>query len=84
MPVYTVFTCEDFMMSYAVSGVTKIAEEHGIWAASTAKKIISGVNPANIPVTRNKLSNTWLNAQLAEKIQFYPDTIFMKNVRLVE
>jgi ABC-type uncharacterized transport system substrate-binding protein len=78
-----VFTCEDFMMPYAVFGVTKIAEEHGIWAASSAKKILSGVAPENIPVTKNKLSNTWLNARLAEKIQFYPDSTFMKNARIV-
>jgi len=69
-----VFTCEDFMMPYAVFGVTKIAEEHGIWVAGTAKKILSGVSPADIPITSNHESNVWLNIRLAEKIHFYPDT----------
>lgn len=76
-----VFTCEDFMMPYAVFGVTKIAEEHGIWTAATTKKILSGVSPADIPVTRNHESNVWLNKYLAEKIHFYPDTSLLKNVK---
>jgi len=75
-----VFTCEDFMMPYAVIGVTKIAEEHGIWAATTAKNILSGVSPNDIPVTKNKESKKWLNTGLAEKIHFSPDTLIFKNV----
>lgn len=77
-----VFTCEDFMMPYAVLGHTKIAEEHGIWAAATAKRILSGVSPSDIPVTRNKKSNKWLNPGLAGKIDFKPDSVFMKNVKI--
>lgn len=79
-----VFTCEDFMMPYAVIGVTKIAEEHGIWAANTTKKILLGSAPADFPVTRNKLSNTWLNKKLAEKIGFSPDSVFLKNAVIVD
>lgn len=74
-----VFTCEDFMMPYAVIGVTKIASEHGIWAANTTKKILSGKTPSDFPVTRNKLSNTWFNKTLADKIGFSPDSVFLKN-----
>ena len=76
-----VFTCEDFMMPYAVLGVTKIAEEHGIWAANTAKKIAAGTNPGEIPVTRNKESNVWLNKGLSEKIGFQFDKSDVKNVK---
>lgn len=78
-----VFTCEDFMMPYAVLGVTKIAIEHGIWVANTTKKILSGSSPANFPVTRNKLSKTWLNKTLAEKIDFRADSVFMKNAVII-
>jgi len=74
-----VFTCEDFMMPYAVLGVTKIASEHGIWAAKTAKKILLGSAPDDFPVTRNQLSNTWINKKLAEIIGFNPDSVFLKN-----
>lgn len=79
-----IFTCEDFMMPYAVFGVTKIAEEHGVWAAGIAKKIASGSSPADFPVTRNHESTKWLNTRLAEKIRFYPDTDFMKNIRILD
>jgi len=79
-----VFTCEDFMMPYAVLGVTKIAEEHGIWAAVSAKKILSGVRLDDIPVTKNKQSNKWLNLHLAHKINFKPNSVFLKNTVLID
>jgi len=65
-----VFTCEDFMMPYAVLGVTKIASEHGIWAANCAKQILAGADPATIPVSKNRQSAVWLNKKLAKKIDF--------------
>lgn len=79
-----VFTCEDFMMSYAVFGVTKIAGEHGIWAAQTTKRILSGSAPADFPVTRNRESNIWINKRLSEIIGFKMDTTNLKRVRFVE
>jgi len=78
-----VFTCEDFMMPYAVLGVTKIASEHGIWAANTTKKILSGNSPFDFPVTRNKLSKSWLNKALAERIAFSADSVFLKNALII-
>ena len=68
-----VVTCEDFMMPYAVLGITKVAKEQGIWAAKTAKAILKGKNPSEIPVTRNHESKIWLNSRLGEKINFQPD-----------
>jgi ABC-type uncharacterized transport system substrate-binding protein len=35
-----VVTCEDFMMPYAVFGLTKVAREHGLWSAAAARKIL--------------------------------------------
>ena len=67
-----VFTCDDFMMPYAVVGLTKIAREQGDWAAETALKILNGASPADIPITENRLSQAWLNPDLAEKIGFTP------------
>jgi len=78
-----VVTCEDFMMPYAVLGITKVAEEQGIWAATTAKKILKGENPSDIPVTRNMKSKIWLNTKLAEKINFQPDKKFIENAEIV-
>ena len=79
-----VITCEDFMMPYAVFGMTKVAMEQGIWAAETAKKIMNGSKPNDFPVIRNKLSTTWLNTSLAQKISFYPDTSLLGNFRIVD
>lgn len=70
-------TCEDFMMPYVVFGQTKVAAEHGIWAANTAKKILEGKSPGDIPVINNQLSTTWINAGLARKIDFRADSVLL-------
>ncbi|MCF8391400.1 MAG: ABC transporter substrate-binding protein [Bacteroidales bacterium] len=70
-------TCEDFMMPFVVYGQTKVAAEHGIWAANAAKKILEGKSPADIPIITNQLSTTWINAGLARKIDFRADTILL-------
>lgn len=76
-------TCEDFMMPYVVFGMTKVAKEQGIWAAMTAKKILTESRPSDFPVTRNQMSTIWLNTRLAGKIDFEPDTALLSNVRIV-
>lgn len=78
-----VVTCEDFMMPYAVFGITKVAKEQGIWASKTAKKILKGESPSDIPVTRNQESRIWLNARLAEKIAFQPDKALLDKANIV-
>ncbi|MCK4919444.1 MAG: hypothetical protein KAS71_00270 [Bacteroidales bacterium] len=79
-----VVTCEDFMMPYAVFGLTKVAREQGIWAAGIAKEILQGGSPADFPLTRNILSAAWLNTSLSEKIGFKPDSILLNNSRIVK
>lgn len=79
-----VFTCEDFMMAYAVIGVTKIAAEHGVWAAEVTKKILSGSPPEDFPVARNKLSNIWVNKNLANKIAFSPDAALLRQANIID
>lgn len=76
-------TCEDFMMPYAVFGLTQVSKEQGMWAAETANKILNGANPADIQVSKNKMSNVWINSRLAEKINFVPDEALMKKARIV-
>lgn len=73
-----IITCDDFMMPYAVFGLTKVAKEQGIWSAKTALKILNGISPADIPITRNTQSQAWLNQKLATKINFQlPEKILM-------
>jgi ABC-type uncharacterized transport system substrate-binding protein len=79
-----VFTCEDFMMPYVVFGMTKVASEQGVWASETAKKILKGKSPGDFPVTRNQLSKGWLNRHLAEKIGFYPDSLLLNTLEIID
>lgn len=79
-----VITCEDFMIPYAVFGLTKVASEQGQWAAETAGKILKGKSPQDFPVTRNQLYTTWLNVERAKRINFDPDTSMFKNLHLME
>jgi len=74
-----VVTTEDFMMPYCVFGLTKVAKEQGIWVAETAKKLVSGNQISDFPVTRNMQRTYWLNESLAEKIGFQADSILQKS-----
>jgi ABC-type uncharacterized transport system substrate-binding protein len=74
-------TCEDFMMPYAVFGLTQVSKEQGMWAAETAKRILLGTNPTDIPISKNQMSTVWINTSLAEKINFTPDEALLSKAR---
>jgi ABC-type uncharacterized transport system substrate-binding protein len=78
-----VFTCDDFMMKYAVFGLTKVAREQGQWAARTALQIVKGKSPAEIPVTENRQTIAYINTTLADKIGFKPDAKLLARSRQV-
>lgn len=65
-----IFTCDDFMMPYALIGLTKIASEQGEWAATTAMRILNGERPSQISLTKNKQVKIFINEDLAEKMKF--------------
>jgi ABC-type uncharacterized transport system substrate-binding protein len=77
-------TCEDFMMPYAVLGVTQVSREQGIWAAETAKRILQGTNPADIPISENQMTTIWINTRLAGRINFIPDEALIRKARIVD
>jgi ABC-type uncharacterized transport system substrate-binding protein len=77
-------TCEEFMMPYAVFGLTQLSREQGSEAARKAKMILEGTRPSEIPVTRNHLSKKWINTRLAEKIGFQPQLDLLEQASLVE
>lgn len=79
-----VFTCDDFMMKYAVFGLTKVAEEQGQWAARTALRIVRGKSPAEIPVTRNQQTIAYINETLADRIGWQPSRALLRRAREVE
>ena len=76
-------TCESFMMPYAVFGLTQISKEQGVLAAETAMKILEGTSPDNIPVSRNRQTEVWLNSRLADKIDFQPDEKLLEDATIV-
>jgi ABC-type uncharacterized transport system substrate-binding protein len=77
-------TCEDFMMPYAVFGLTQLSEEQGMLAAEKVKAILNGESPKNIPITKNSLSRVWINPRLAEKIDFQVDQGLLEKATRVE
>lgn len=79
-----IFTCDDFMMPYAVFGLTKIAKEQGEWAAETALNVLNGTDISTITVTENKKSKLWFNEDLASKIALKPSEELKKSATLVK
>ena len=65
-----VVSCDDFMMPYAVFGLTKVAREQGDWAAHTALEILRGKRPGAIPVVANHETRCYFNPDLAGRIGF--------------
>jgi ABC-type uncharacterized transport system substrate-binding protein len=65
-------TTDDFMMSYALLGLTKTQVEQGEWAARTALEILDGRKPADIPVVRNRRRVAYVNTTLAATLKFVP------------
>lgn len=59
-------TSHPWMMDYSVLGFVRIAEEHGHWAALSAKAILDGLSPSDIPVTTNRRYENWINPALIE------------------
>ncbi len=77
-------TCEEFMMPYAVFGITQLSEEQGMIAAEMAKSILNGASPKDIPVTKNSMARIWINPGLAEKIDFQPGKALLGKASRVE
>jgi ABC-type uncharacterized transport system substrate-binding protein len=57
-------TNHDWMMPYAAIGFTKVAEEHGEWAAASAIAILNGARAIDIPLVTNRRWDTWTNKTL--------------------
>ena len=70
-------TTYDWMMPYSMLGLTKLADEQGIWSATAALKILDGTPPSQIPVTKNQRADKFVNVKIASKagIVFNPNII---------
>ncbi len=74
----------DFMMPYAMLGLTKVAQEQGIWAARTALDILKGASPASIPIVPNKQAKIFVNVKLASKAGIVFKPALVKNAEVLK
>ena len=74
----------DFTMPYTMIGMTKVAEEQGIWAAKAALQILKGTPPSAIQPVKNKEASLYLNVKLASRagIVFKPE--LLKNAQVMK
>lgn len=61
IPTFTVY---EWMMPYAMIGVTKDPEEQGEWSAKVASHVLDGMDISNIPIVPNQRWNLWRNEGL--------------------
>lgn len=61
-------TIHEFVMPLAMLGMTKVAQEQGIWAGKAVLEIMKGKPPAGIPVARNKEAKLKINVKLASRV----------------
>ncbi len=64
-----IFTCDDFMMPFAVIGITKVAAEQGEWAAQQALKILRKevLDPAGLQ--SNRRWEYWYNPRWSDSLK---------------
>ena len=55
---------DNWSMPYSMVGLVVTPEEHGKWAANTAKAVLEGFPIKDISITTNKRWNYYLNLEL--------------------
>ncbi len=57
-----------WMKPFALITLAKVPEEQGIWAASTALRILRGTPPSSIPIVKNKRARLVINMKMAKRL----------------
>ena len=66
-------------MRFSLLGYLSLPEEQGRWAAKATLKILDGVKPSAIPVTRNRKGHVVINRNLSEKLGIiFPAALFKR------
>ncbi len=73
----------EWMMPYAMIGLTKVAEEQGEWSIAAALRILGGARPSDIPVERNKKGKLYVNIRMADRIGLTFSNATLKNAEVV-
>ncbi|MHB8788245.1 MAG: ABC transporter substrate-binding protein [Desulfobulbaceae bacterium] len=77
-------TESDWVMPFALLGMTKVPEEQGEWAGKTALQVLAGADISKIKFVENNKSNIFINKKLHDKLQLpIPDSI-IKAAKVVE
>ena len=77
-------TINDYMMPFTMVGMAKLSDEFGVWSAQTAKKILAGASPADIPMVKNEQTKLMLNVALATKAGIVFKPALLKNATIVK
>jgi ABC-type uncharacterized transport system substrate-binding protein len=76
-------TNHDWMMPFAILGLTKVPEEQGIWSGQAALAILDGARPADIPIIANRRWDVWVNESLLTVSRLeLPGTLLRKAKRM--
>lgn len=73
----------NFMAPFVTFVAAKSLQEHGRYAADTALQILSGVSPANIPVTENKEVELYVNMRIAKAAAFVFPVDILKTATVI-
>jgi len=61
------FTVYEWMMPYAMIGVTKDPAEQGEWSAKVVNRVLDGMSVTKIPIVPNQRWNLWRNDDVTNK-----------------
>ena len=77
-------TVYDFLAPFSMIGLTKVAEEQGIWSAKAAMEILGGKSPSSIPIVQNKKGDVYANVKLASKAGVVFKPALVKNAIIIK
>lgn len=69
--------------SLVLLGIAKLPKEQGQWAAQTALKILDGISPSEIPLTKNKEGRLIINLRLGNKLGIVFDEALLEYAQII-
>ena len=68
---------------FAMVSLAELPEEQGVWAATTALKILSGTPPSDIPLAKNKRERWIVNLSIAELLGLALDPTLLEKAEII-
>jgi len=72
-----------WVASLALLGISYMPEEHGIWSAETALRIIDGVKPSEIAITENKQGKLFINLRIGNKLKIFFKSALLEKAEII-